>query len=51
VIAKKFGTNNEWIWESEKFIDRKALMSEMYIDLKEDGKVILAVFFLFLLYF
>ena len=39
VIVKKFGTNNEWLWDHQKFIDRKSCMSEMYLDFKEDGKV------------
>ena len=39
VVVKKFGTNIEWIWDKEKFIDRKCNMSEMYWDMKEDGKV------------
>jgi hypothetical protein len=39
IVAKKFGTNNEWLYDSDKFIDRKACMSEIYLDMKEDGKV------------
>ena len=39
IIVRKFGTTNEWIWDSQKFIDRKSYMSEMYLDLKEDGKI------------
>jgi kinesin family protein 1 len=39
ITVKKFGTSLEWIWEKYKFIDRKSLMSEMYLDIKEDGKV------------
>ena len=38
-MVKKFGTSNEWLWDSSKFIDRKACMSEMYLDLKHDGKI------------
>jgi hypothetical protein len=39
IIARKFGTNLEWLYDSEKFIEKKAMMSELYLDLKEDGKV------------
>ncbi len=39
IVAKKFGTNNEWLYDSDKFIDRKACMSEIYLDMKEDGRV------------
>lgn len=39
IIVKKFGTSNEWLWDSQKFIDRRSLMSEVYLDFKEDGKV------------
>lgn len=38
---KKFGTSKEWLWDVEKFIDRKACMSEIYLDLRDDGKVLL----------
>lgn len=37
---KKFGTSKEWLWDVEKFIDRKACMSEIYLDLRDDGKVL-----------
>jgi hypothetical protein len=41
IVAKKFGTNSEWLYDSDKFIDRKAVMSDYYLDMKEDGKVLL----------
>ena len=39
IVVKKFGTTNEWLWDASKFIDRKHCMSEIYLDLKHDGKV------------
>ncbi len=39
IEVKKFGTNNEWLWTMDKFIDRKSWMADMYLDLKENGKV------------
>jgi hypothetical protein len=39
VVVEKFGTSNKWIWDIEKFIDRKACMSEMYLEFKEHAKV------------
>ncbi|CAF0841426.1 unnamed protein product [Brachionus calyciflorus] len=39
ILVRKFGTSLEWIWEAEKFIDRKAVMSDFYLDFKEDGKI------------
>ena len=39
MVVEKFGTSNKWIWDIEKFIDRKACMSEMYLEFKEHGKV------------
>lgn len=39
IVAKKFGTSYEWLYDSDKFIDKKTLMSEIYLDLKEEGKV------------
>ena len=39
VIAEKFGTSNKWLWDIEKFIERKACMSEMYMEYKQNGIV------------
>jgi hypothetical protein len=41
IEVKKFGTNNEWLWTADKFIDRKSCMADIYLDLKENGKVII----------
>ena len=38
-MVKKFGTTNEWLWDSSKFIDRKHWMSELFLDLKYDGQI------------
>lgn len=43
VTVRKFGTTLEWLWTAQKFIDMKAIMSELYLDFKEDGKVILTI--------
>lgn len=39
IEVKKFGTTLQWLWTSQKFIDRKSYMSEAYLDFKDDGKV------------
>lgn len=36
VIAEKFGTSSKWLWDIEKFINRKACMSEMYLEFKQN---------------
>lgn len=36
---KNFALGLEWIWSREKFLDRKALMTEMYDDFRDDGKI------------
>ena len=41
IVVKKFGTSLQWIWDKFKFIDRKSFMSEMYYDIKEEGKVMI----------
>ena len=38
IQIKNFEFGLEWIWSKEKFLDRKADMSEFYLDLK-DGAV------------
>ena len=39
IEVKKFGTNFEWLWSATKFIDRKACMADLYLELKENGKI------------
>lgn len=39
VIAEKFGTSNKFLWDTEKFINRKACMSEMYLEFKQNGMI------------
>lgn len=39
IIAEKFGTSNKWLWDIEKFINRKACMSDIYMEFKQTGKV------------
>ena len=34
---KNFQFGLEWTWEKEKFIERKSLISEYYLDFKDDG--------------
>lgn len=39
IIAEKFGTSCKWLWDIEKFINRKACMSEMYLEFKQNGLI------------
>ncbi len=39
MLVKNFVTGLEWVWEKNKFLDRKTLMSEYYADFKEDGQI------------
>lgn len=36
---KHFAQGLEWAWTKEKFLDRKAEMSEYYLDFKDDLKI------------
>lgn len=35
--VKNFEKGLEWIWDKNKFMDRKAEMTEYYLDFKDDG--------------
>ena len=37
VSAKNFVLGHEWIWPKNKFLDRKALFFELYMDYMDDG--------------
>lgn len=37
VSVKNFEKGLEWIWDKNKFMDRKADMTEYYLDFKDDG--------------
>ena len=39
VSVKNFAQGLEWIWTKNKFLDRKADMTELYADLMDDGKI------------
>jgi len=37
VSVRNFTLGLEWIWTKEKFLDRKVDMTELFLDLKDDG--------------
>jgi hypothetical protein len=37
VSVKNFQLGLEWMWERQKFIERKSQISEYYLDFKDDG--------------
>ena len=37
MAVKNFQLGLEWMWERQKFIERKAQISEYYLDFKDDG--------------
>ena len=37
VSVKNFASGLEWIWTKNKFLDRKAEFTELYLDFKDDG--------------
>ena len=39
IKVRKFGLASEWLWTQSKFFDRMACMSEIYLEMKEYGKV------------
>ena len=54
VSVKNFASGLEWIWTKNKFLDRKAEFTELYLDFKDDGVISAAKFKVkkfFVLYF
>ncbi|CAF0775133.1 unnamed protein product [Brachionus calyciflorus] len=39
VCVKNFSTGLEWLWNKNKFLDRKADMTELYMDFMDDGVI------------
>ena len=38
-MVKNFTTGYRWTWTKEKFLDRKELMSQYYMDIKDNGAI------------
>ena len=39
MAVKNFQLGLEWMWERQKFIERKSQISEYYLDFKDDGVI------------